>query len=873
MPLAAAPVRPHLASLVDEYLRHKHDVAVVTHEGLRRRSVTYGELATLTGRFASALESQTIGKGERVIVCGENGAEWIAAFMGCVLRGVIVVPLDATSTPAFANRIAADVLPRLIVGSRASLDLFTPPSPLPTIAFEEFAGRLPPQPLLTPEPSLNENDPLQIVYTSGTTAEPKGVVHTHRNVLASVRPIETEMRKYLRYERLFHPLRFLHTLPLSHVFGQFMGLWLPPLLGAALHFPPRLIAAELVETVKTERISVIAAVPRMLDLLRAHLIGRFQNVEARIERARTLSVAKKWWLFRDIHQAFGLKFWAFVCGGAALSSEAEQFWLRLGFAVVQGYGMTETTALVSLNHPFKSASGTIGKVMPGREIQLTGEGEILVRGETVAQSIWQGGKALPVSGGWVATGDLASVDEQGNLRFRGRKKEVIVTSAGLNIYPEDVEAELDRQPGVQASVVVASDGENGPEPVAALIAATDDVAAAAVRSANSALAEFQRIRRWVRWLEPDFPRTSNGKLLRRVVAARLSALQSPAGAVPASDTLESLVARATHGRPMPLGDATRLEGLFDSLGRLDFASNLEERFGVSLDDVEWSRLTTLADLRARLNVSNVNSRMGRAAPAPSGTPASSEAVARAAAAIPAPAATHLYPTWPWSQPQQAIRAAFLELIIRPITWLLAAPRVKRQAELRIESPALIVANHVSAYDMPLVLYALPGKMRRRVAVAMSAEMLLDFRKGRNLGNWFLNALGPVTYFLLTGLFNIFPLPRRSSFAKSFRHAAAAMDRGYHVLVFPEGRRSEDGALAPFQKGSGLLWHELHCPALPVYIEGLGAMKTGKQRWFRSGRLTVITGKPLRYPETLSPSECTRLLEHSVVMLEEEPAQS
>lgn len=856
----AAPVRPHLASLLADYLRHKNDVAVVTHDGLRRRSTTYGELATLAGRFASAIESQCIGKGERVIVCGENSAEWIASFMGCVLRGVIVVPLDAGSTPALANRIAADVLPRLIVGSRVSLGLFTSPSLSPTIAFDEFAQRLPQQPLLTPEPSLNESDPLQIVYTSGTTAEPKGVIHTHRNVLASVRPIETEMQRYLRYERLFHPLRFLHTLPLSHVFGQFMGLWLPPLLGAALHFPPRLIAAELVEMVKTERISVIAAVPRMMDLLRAHLIDRFANLKPRIERARTLLVPQKWWLFRDVHVAFGLKFWAFVCGGAALSSEAEQFWLRLGFAVVQGYGMTETTALVSLNHPFKSASGTIGKVMPGREIQLTGDGEILVRGETVAQSVWQNGKALPVSGGWVATGDLASVDAQGNLRFRGRKKEVIVTSAGLNIYPEDVEAELDRQLGIHASVVVASHGESGPEPVAALIAATDEAAAAAVRSANAALAEFQRIRRWVRWLEPDFPRTSNGKLLRRVVAARLSALESPAGAGPASDTLESLVARATHGRPMPLGDATRLEDLFDSLGRLDFASSLEERFGLSLDEVEWSRLTTLADLRAMIN------RSGRQAPAQSGIGPSASPPPIPAA----PAETHLYPTWPWSLPQRAVRLAFLELIIRPITWLLAAPRVERQAELRMESPALIVANHVTAYDAPLVLYALPGSMRRRVAVAMSAEMLLDFRKGRNLGNWFLNALGPITYFLLTGLFNIFPLPQRSSFAKSFRHAAAAMDRGYHVLVFPEGRRSFDGALAPFQRGSGLLWHELRCPALPVYVAGLGTMKTGNTRWFRSGKLKVVTGKPLRYPETLSPGECTRLLEQSVVMLEQEP---
>src|SRR5580700_1038596 len=270
MPQAAAPARPHLASLVDEYLRHKNDVAVVTHNGLRRLSVTYGELATMTGRFASAIESQRSGKGERDIECGENCAEWLAAFMGGVLRGVVVVPLDAGSTPAFANRITADVLPRLIVGSRASLGLFASASPLPVIAFEEFDQRLPPHPLLAPEPALNENDPLQIVYTSGTTAEPKGVVHTHRNVLASVRPIETEIRKYLRYERLFHPLRFLHTLPLSHVFGQFMGLWLPPLLGAALHFDAQLEPARLLHRIRRERITVLISVPRAIELLRSY---------------------------------------------------------------------------------------------------------------------------------------------------------------------------------------------------------------------------------------------------------------------------------------------------------------------------------------------------------------------------------------------------------------------------------------------------------------------------------------------------------------------------------------------------------------------------------------------------------------------------
>src|SRR5580704_11764160 len=378
-------MRANLATLVDDFRRHGNATAVVTYPGNRRVSTSYGKIAVLAERFAHELKRREIAAGERVLLWGQNSAEWIGAFFGCVLRGVLVVPLDASGSVEFAKRVLDETSPRLVVGDRSLIAGL--PDPFLTLAFEDFDNLPPAEHTAVTNSSITLDTPLQILFTSGTTSEPKGVVHTHRNVLASVRPIEIEMQKYLRYERLFHPLRFLHTLPLSHVFGQFMGLWLPPLLGAALHFPPRLIAAELVETVKAERISVIAAVPRLMDLLRAHLIGRFNNVEERIERARTLSVAKKWWLFRDIHKTFGLKFWAFVCGGAALSSEAEQFWLRLGFAVVQGYGMTETTALVSLNHPFKSASGTIGKVMPGREIQLTGEGEILVRGETVAQSV------------------------------------------------------------------------------------------------------------------------------------------------------------------------------------------------------------------------------------------------------------------------------------------------------------------------------------------------------------------------------------------------------------------------------------------------------------------------------------------------------
>src|SRR5262249_32057217 len=157
----------------------------------------------------------------------------------------------------------------------------------------------------------------------------------------------------LKYERIFHPLRFLHTLPLSHVFGQFMGMWIPALLGAVVHFESQLILQDVVERIHRERISVLASVPRLLELLASHFQSRFPDLEDRLKSTEQRSALARWWIFRDVHRALGLQFWALVSGGATLREDVERFWTTLGFAVIQGYGMTETAALVSLNHPFR----------------------------------------------------------------------------------------------------------------------------------------------------------------------------------------------------------------------------------------------------------------------------------------------------------------------------------------------------------------------------------------------------------------------------------------------------------------------------------------------------------------------------------------
>jgi long-chain acyl-CoA synthetase len=215
-----------------------------------------------------------------------------------------------------------------------------------------------------------------------------------------------------------------------------------------------------------------------------------------------------------------------------------------------------------------------------------------------------------------------------------------------------------------------------------------------------------------------------------------------------------------------------------------------------------------------------------------------------------------------------IRILFIETVMRPMVALLAQPRVVWDLDEELSKPVLMVANHVTLFDVPLILYALPRRARQRVAVAMAAGMLHDLRHARRQGNLFLNLLGPIQYFLATALFNVFPLPQEGDFRKGFAHAARAMDEGFHVLVFPEGRRTPDGLVHPFQGGAGLLWKELRTKALPVYLGGLGSQKV--RGWFRSGRISVRIGRPLMIDTTLQAANATRVLEHAVRQLGEGP---
>ena len=227
-------------------------------------------------------------------------------------------------------------------------------------------------PNLIASPPLDRNSIAQIIFTSGTTAEPKGVVISHGNILANLEPLETAMQPYLKWERLVHPLRFLDLVPLSHVFGQFMGVWVPPLLGATVLFQDTLnpygnyfhdqARARLGAGRRAARSGIAArqnrARPRSTEASLESFRSDFEPRRTKISFA-ACGVSGKF------IGEFGWKFWAVISGGATLEPETEQFWGRIGFAAIQGYGLTETTSLVSVNHPFQIGRGSIGKVLPG----------------------------------------------------------------------------------------------------------------------------------------------------------------------------------------------------------------------------------------------------------------------------------------------------------------------------------------------------------------------------------------------------------------------------------------------------------------------------------------------------------------------------
>ena len=565
---AAAMPRQSLIEYLGEYRRRGRDLAFAQYSGYRMVRWSYGDVAGMAAQCARELEARGIVPGDRVLLWGRNSAEWVAAFFGCILRGAVAVPMDQGATADFVGAVAQQVDAKLLVvdgRTRARAAKICPCNVRTLEDPRETVARHSAEPYASPP--LDRSSLAQIIFTSGTTADPKGVVITHGNILANLEPLEATMQPYLKWERLFHPLRFLDLVPLSHVFGQFMGVWVPPLLGATVLFQDTLNPAEIISAIKRVRVSVLIAVPRVLEALQGKIErdleaeGLLESFRREFDDAKDEKFLRHMWRFRRIHRRFGWKFWAIISGGATLDADTEQFWGRIGFAAIQGYGLTETTSLVSVNHPFQIGRGSIGKVLGGREVKLDPNGEILVRGKNIAAGYWQGREIRPISNhengsedaGWFHTGDLGALDVDGNLYFKGRKKNVIVTAAGMNVYPEDLEAALRHEPEVKDCVVVGLERRGNSEPCAVLLLRDERKvkqprhAAGIVARVNESLAEYQRMRSWFLWPQADFPRTATGKPrlpeIRAAVEAQWGTGDRAAGLPTASGGIAEIIAQ------------------------------------------------------------------------------------------------------------------------------------------------------------------------------------------------------------------------------------------------------------------------------------------------------------------------------------------
>ncbi|HZT59405.1 MAG TPA: AMP-binding protein [Pyrinomonadaceae bacterium] len=877
-------MRASLNSYLEDFLKRGAATAFAERRGLRFERWSYARVAETAFRFARELEARGVRRGERVAFWAGNGGAWVAAFFGCILRGAVVVPLDVESAPAFVSRVLVRTKARLLLldsETKRRAEGFD----VPKLTLEELDSTLARHSPAKYEPAeSSDGDLAEIIFTSGTTEEPRGVCLTHRNLLANLAPLEEEIKKYLRWERFVHPLRFLCLLPLSHVFGQFMGILVPPLLGGEVFFQDSLNPSEIVGTIKSRRISVAVTVPRVLESLREH-VGRRETARGRLEEfRRRLSKAggagplKRLWMFRSLHGQLGWKFWAFVTGGATLAEETEDFWRRVGFAVVQGYGMTETASLVSVNHPFKSGRGSVGKILPGQELKLGEGGEILVRGANVSPGYWNGERVRPLEdGGWLRTGDIGERDAEGNIFFKGRQKDVIVTAAGLNVYPEDIEAALDRQPEIKWSAVVGVEGQRGPEPLAVLIMRDADTdPSLAVERANRELARHQQVRRWRVWAGAEFPRTPTQKVRKRDLLAALASERVNSESATEVSSNES-AAEQTNGeketKPPRKGSANGsgrningstqdpVDSAFaaltesagggranesaklatdlklDSLGRVELLSALEDHYQIEIDEASFTAATTLGDIERIVRSGGADSE----------------------------ATQYPYPTWTQRFPFTWLRAALLYTVVLPITALLCWARVRGKERLReLDGPALFVANHITYFDHALILSALPGRFRRRLAIGMEGERLRWWRRPPAGAPLFSRVRWLVQYFLVITIFNTFSLPKSSGFRRSFAFAGESVERGYSVLVFPEGTRTEHGRMNAFKAGAGILASELGVPVVPVRIDGLAELKMSGRRGFAfPGTVTVRFGEPVTYPRGKEPSEIAADLERRV----------
>ena len=796
--------------------------ALVMRAGIKTVRLSYSGLEGRAHAFARLGRDNGLEPGDRVVIWSANHPDWVAAMFGTFIAGGVAVPLDVRSSRDFVSRVISQTEPRLAFGGHAQASVLRE---LEVRAIEFETLDLAVDGRVTAAP-LTRDSLAQIIFTSGTTGDPKGVMLSHGNIASnveaggSIAPID-------------RATRMLSLLPLSHMFEQVAGCFVPLDKGAAIAYPASRQPASLLRLMQEWKPTVIMGVPQVWTLLmngiereaaaqgKTKLVGRMRSIAPR------LPFAARRVMFRPILSRFGGDLDHLLSGGAALDPVVGGKWEAMGVAVMEGYGATECSPVISGVPSPERRMGSVGRALPGEEMRIASDGEVLVRGPNVFAGYWNNASATAAAfeDGWYKTGDLGEM-ANGQLRLKGRKKDLIVLADGQNVYPEDIERELMAQPGITDAVVLGLEQQGEVRVHAVLLEQSAGDAARAVRAANAVLTDRQQVLAFTTWPDEDFPRTHTLKVKRSLVLAYIQDHESlsltPPPAATEGDPLLRLVAQCARNDGAILeGHALGSDLALDSLSRVELLSSIEEELGVFVDDSEVGPWTTVAELRAMVE-------SGERRPK-----------------------SHKFPVWPRWRPIRWLRHALVSGVLFPLVSVVYSIEVRGRANFpRAKEPCLIISNHNMHMDQTMLLRAMPRGFRQRVAIAAAASDIFGNRV-RGFGSALLG--------------NAFPFAKEGSGVReSLEYVGKMLDEGWNVLIFPEGKLTVIGPMEPFKGGIGLLARESGVNVLPMRID---VLRPGfyEGKWFPHPRakVRVNIGAPITVDPKMGYAEATALLEEAV----------
>lgn len=767
--------------------------AITYYHRFRITCYTYGDIFALANKCAAYLLAEDMKQGDCLLVRGENSPEWVVLMLAAALTGITLVPVDIKSSQEFIDNVQQQTAAK-------------------PIALDSLFERIQDADLSLLETSQNKitgEDIFEILYTSGTTAAPKGAVIRHRHLIASI----TSMRQRLNCKPRS---TFLSMLPLSHVLEQNAGCLSVLRFGGHIIYTKEIRFSRLFEILSKEKVTYIVAVPAILKSFKNKILEKLKcsQLEAISKVPRILRPT----VTIPIRKRVGRYLKAFICGGAPLDHDTEAFWEMLGIKVVQGYGLTESCAIATVNTFQSRTKGSVGKPLPGLEIKLGEKDEILLRGDNIISEYFP-----PVEGafseGWYHTGDVGKFDAEGNLYILGRIKEMILTSNGLNIFPTDIEKILSRSPAIKESAVFED-----PECEGRLIGGIifnpgyqETDIEMLLKKANFQLASHQQLSQIAVW--KTFPKTPSLKLKRRELPLLYQKQAQNKKAPDKQDPLLQILAEIANVSPDALKPNTILTqdlGL-DSLNLVDLVIRLESHYRREIDEATLANACTIQKLRQELS---------KTAPKPPPLPS-------------------FYYSRPGKILGRSLRCVLEHGIVR--RWV----SFKRQGDfpsIDLKRPTLFIANHSSHVDTFAVLNTLPREVKNKLLVAAAYDYFFSKEKK---GHFLMN---PLTV-------PMFPFHRDRFFSENLKQIGIFLSRGHPLLIFPEGTRSRTGKLGPFKEGIGMIVKETGAQVIPSQISGAFDLWPPAAAYPKRGPVSVHYQEPLLFSSTDTPQSIAKTLEY------------